>query len=116
MSDIKTYNINNLNQKSLTIKGGDSSQNAFNIDAHTSTNMKVKRPKVQPNDVLITLPDKKPFYDKEATKRLQAINTDIYENAVKEKDKHEFSFKRYFTIFGIMALLTAAITYLCKRK
>ena len=46
---------------------------------------------------------------------MQSINTDIYEGAVKEKEKHEFSIKRYFTIFGIIALITAAIAYLRKK-
>ena len=114
MTDIKTYNINNLNQNSFTLKGDDTSQNAYNFNAHTSTSMKIKRPKVDPNDLKVILPDKKPFSDKEATKRMQAINTDIYEGATKEKQKHEFNLKRYFTIFGIMALLTAAIT--CFRR
>ena len=114
MTEIKTYNINNLNYNHPSIRGGDNSQGSFNLEAHTSTNMKVKRPKVSPNDIKITLPDKKPFSDKEATKRMQAINTDIYEGAVKEKEKHEFNFKRYFTIFGIIALLTAAIA--CFRR
>lgn len=83
--------------------------NTYNLEAHTSTNMKVKRPKITPNDLAIILPQKKPFSDKEATKRMQAINTDIYEGAVKEKEKHEFNLKRYFTIFGIIALLAAVL-------
>lgn len=116
MTKIQTYNINNLNYQSPTIKGGDNSQDSLNVEAHTSTSMKVKRPKVEPNDITITLPDKKPFSDKEATKRMQSINTDIYEGAVKEKEKHEFNLKRYFTIFGIIALITAAIAYLRKGK
>ena len=116
MPDIQTYNINNLNNKSPAIKGGDNSQNVLNLEAHTTTSMKVKRPKVTPNDLAITLPTKKPFSDKEATKRMQAINTDIYESATKEKEKHEFNLKRYFTIFGIMALIAAAIAYLRRGK
>lgn len=107
MNDIQTYNINNLNYKSPQIKGGDNSEAQYNIEAHTSTNMKVKRPKVTPNDLTTILPVKRPFSDKEATKKMQAINTDIYEGAVKEKEKHEFNLKRFFTIFGIIALITA---------
>ena len=116
MTEIQTYNINNLNYNHPSIRGGDNSQDSLNLEAHTSTNMKVKRPKVSPNDLTIILPDKKPFSDKEATKRMQTINTDIYEGTVKEKEKHEFNFKRYLSIFGIMALLTAAIAYFRRGK
>jgi len=116
MNDIQTYNINNQNSKSPQIKGGGNSECSYNIEAHTSSNMKVKRPKVTPNDLAITLHQKPVFSDREATKRMQAINTDIYEGAVKEKEKHEFNLKRFFTIFGIIALLTGAIAYFRKGR
>lgn len=116
MSDIQTYNINNQISYSPQIRGGDNSTPSYQLEAHTSTKMKVKRPKVTPNDLKLILPDKKPFSDAEATKRIQSINTDIYEGAKQEKEKHEFNFKRYFTIFGILALLTAAIAYFRKGK
>lgn len=90
--------------------------NTYNLEAHTSTNMKVKRPKISPNDLAMILPKKKPFSDEEATKKMRAINTDIYEGAVKEKEKHEFNLKRYFTICGIIALLTAVIGYFRKGR
>lgn len=114
MSKIQTYNINNLD--SLCFKGRDNPNEAFNLEAHTSTNMKVKRPKVTPNDLVLVQTGKKPFSDAEATKKIQSINTDIYEGAKQEKEKHEFNFKRYFTIFGIIALITAAYTYFRKGK
>ena len=90
--------------------------NPFILEAHSSKNMKVKRPKVQPNDIKMMLPAQKTFSDREATKKMQAINTDIYESAKKEKEQHEFNTKRYFTIFGILALLTAAIAYFRKGR
>ena len=111
MTDIQTYNYNNSPPNFRS-----KNEENFNLEAHTSTNMKVKRPKVTPNDLNVMLSNKPVFSDKEATKRMQAINTDIYEGAVKEKEKHEFNLKRYFTIFGILALLTAAITYFRKSK
>ena len=116
MSDIQTYNINNpsLNAASLPVIKGEGVP--LQLEAHTSCNMKVKRPKVTPNDISFTLPVHKTFSDSEATKRMQAINTDIYEGAKKEKEKHEFNIKRYFTIFGILALLTAAIAYFRKGR
>ncbi len=116
MSDIQTYNINNPIPRSPQIKGGENQMQSYQLEAHNSKDMKVKRPKVSPNDLKLILPEKKPYSDIEATKRIQSINTDIYEGAQKEKEKHEFNFKRYFTIFGILALLTAAIGYFRKGK
>ncbi len=111
MSDIQTYNYNN-SPPNFRSQG----ENGLNLDAHTSTDMKVKRPKISPNDLTVMLQNKPVFSDKEATKRMQAINTDIYEGAKKEKEKHEFNFKRYFTIFGIIVLLTTAFAYFRKGK
>lgn len=116
MSDIQTYNINNPILASPQIKGGDNKVQSYQLEAHNSKNMKVKRPKVSPNDLKLILQNKKPYSDAEATKRIQSINTDIYESAKQEKEKHEFNLKRYFTIFGILALLTAAIGYFRKGK
>ena len=116
MSDIQTYNINNPIPVSPQLRGGDSKTQSYQLEAHTSANMKVKRPKVTPNDLKLILPNKKPFSDAEATKKIQSINTDIYEGAKQEKEQHEFKFKRYFTIFGILALLTAAISYFRKGR
>ena len=116
MTDIQTYNINNPISNSPQKYGDDSLSNSYQLEAHTSANMKVKRPKVTPNNLNLILPNKKPFSDTEATKKIQAINTDIYEGAVKEKEKHEFNLKRYFTIFGILALLTAAAAYFRKGR
>ena len=111
MSEVGVYNYQKTvsSRANPVMKGGENE--AYNLEAHTSTNMKVKRPKITPNDLTMVLPQRKPFSDEEATKKIRAINTDIYEGAVKEKEKHEFNLKRYFTIFGIIALLTAALGY-----
>ena len=118
MTDIQTYNSNNLNsgQKFSVLQPADGRSLNFGEDSHVSTNMKVKRPKVTPNDLKFILPSKKTFSDADATKKIQAINTDIYEGAKNEKEKHEFNTKRYFTIFGILALLTAALSYFRKGR
>ena len=113
MNEFQTYNVNQSFPASNSQFG--SNDGMFNIDSYNSTNMKVKKPKVTANDLQVPLPSKKLFSDSDATKRIQAINTDIYESATKEKEKHEFNFKRYFTIFGIIAVLTAAIAYFRKR-
>ena len=112
MNDVSTHNQNSLSASTAFLSKNDGD---MNLDAHTSSNMKVKRPKIVANNLSSPLLTKKYFSDKEATKRMQSINTDIYEGAVKEKEKHEFSLKRYFTIFGIIALITAAIHYFRKR-
>ncbi len=108
-------NINNYSSISPpSIKGGNNE--AFVIEAHTSDNMKVSRPKITEADLKYTLPQENRYYsDKAANKRLQEINSDIYIGTKKEKTIHDFNFKRYFTIFGIIGLLTAAFTYFGKK-
>ena len=116
MKEVNTYNYNKLpTQPNPVMRGGENNE-SMRLEAHTSSNMKVKRPKITPNDLSLVPSGKMPFSDREATKKIQAINTDIYEGAKQEKEKHEFNFKRYFTIFGIIALLTAACAYLRKGK
>ena len=115
MSEVNTYNYNNTSPPGPVMRSGENNE-AFNLEAHTSANMKVKRPKVTPNDLKLIQSGKKLFSDAEATKKIQSINTDIYEGAKQEKEKHEFNFKRYFTIFGIIALLTAAYSYFRKGR
>ena len=115
MQDIQnnynTYSISN----SPPIKSGEKMPVQFNIEAHTSNNMKVEQPKVTAN-FLQSLPVNNRYSYKEADNQLKQINADIYEGTKKEKSKHEFNSKRYFTIFGILSLLTVAITCFRKRK
>ena len=111
MTDIQNYSNNML---SPPIKGGESV--SFNLDAHTTSNMKLERPKVNSADFNSAIKNYNKYSHLESTKHLQEINNDIYQRAHKEKEKHEFNFKRYFTIFGIIGLLTAAIAYFRKGK
>jgi hypothetical protein len=115
MNEINTHTNNYLSTPN-PVPTGEGKTERFNLEAHTSKDMKVKRPKITQNDLTFVVPEKKLFSDREATKRMQAINTDIYEGAKQEKEKHVFNFKRYFTIFGILALLTAAIGYFRRGK
>ena len=111
-----TYNNNSPPLKSVnSFHQGEQNNGLMSLEAHSSKNMKVKRPKITVNELTASLPVQKVFSDKEATKRMQAINTDIYEGAKKEKEKHEFNLKRYATIFGIITLLAAAIAYFRKK-
>lgn len=80
-----------------------------NIDAHYSTDMKVKRPVVKATDAPLSIPKHKLFSTQEADKKIKSINTDIYEGAQKEKAKNDFKKSLYFKIFGGIVLLTAGI-------
>jgi hypothetical protein len=105
-------NNNSINYSLSTAKG----DNGLILEAHNSPKMKLDRPKITAADFsqkLLT--DKTSYSKKEADKRLKILNNDIYQGAKKEKDKHEFNFKRYFTIFGILALLAAALGYFRKK-
>jgi len=108
VTDIRTYNQNN--NYSPAFLGEDGSI----IGAHTTSNMKLERPKVNSADFNIALNNYSKYSHLESNKQLKEINKDIYQRTKKEKGKHEFNFKRYFTIFGILGLLTAAIT--CFRR
>ena len=101
----------NIVSNSVPIKGSGGIDESFIIEAHNSNNMKLERPKVSANNILTNLPAKKTFSDKEASAKLKQINQDIYQGTKKEKSKYEFNLKRYFTIFGVLALATAIITY-----
>ena len=81
----------------------------YNIEAHYSNDMKVKRPKVTSFEAPPEIPKHKLFSDKDASKKMQQINTDIYEGSTKEKSQHEFNRKLYFKIFGGITLATAGI-------
>ena len=107
MSDVQTNNFNNLMSPQFT---GDKS-NALNLEAHTTSNMKLERPKVTSADFKNTLNNYSKYSHTESKKQLKAIDKDIYQRAQKEKERHEFNFKHYFTICGIVALLAGAIAY-----
>jgi len=85
-----------------------------NIDANYSTNMKVAKPKISAYEAPPELPKHHLFSDKDANQKIQKINTDIYEGAAKEKANHEFSFSKFFKIFGGITL--TALVIACIRK
>ena len=59
-----------------------------NLNAHYSANTKVKRPANIVANAPSTLPNNKmPYYDSEATKRMQSINESIYNDYKAEKQK-----------------------------
>lgn len=84
------------------------------LEAHYSTETKVKRPKLVAAEAPASLPKQVLFSNQDADKRMQQINTDIYEGAKKEKTKNDFDKKLYFKIFGGVTLLTAGIAGIYK--
>ena len=89
---------------------GQNKNGGINIDAHYSDNMKVKRPKIDPNSIKIVVPKQKSFSDEDANKRIQNLNSDIYESYKKEKSSHEFNFKTFFKLVAAFVLAAAGIT------
>ena len=79
------------------------------LEAHYTTESKVNRPKSMVAEAPAMLPKHNLFSNKEADKRIYAINSDIYEGAKKEQKKNEFDKALYFKIFGGVTLLTAGI-------
>ena len=78
--------------------------------------MKLKRPKVT-NSLPPQLIQTKHLYKPSDTENyMKNLNIDIYEDTQKETANNGFNFKRYFTIFGIITLITAAIAYFRKGK
>ena len=114
----------------------------YELKAHASDDMKAKRPNIHNNELPAIIPEKVIYSDYEANNKLRRINNEIYKEAKdgkdisqfklkplnmdifeqktvkenKENNKHGFNLKRYFTIFGIISLLTAAITYFRRGK
>ena len=84
------------------------------LEAHYSTETKVKRPKLVAAEAPASLPKQVLFSNQDADKRMQQINTDRYEGAKKEKAKNDFDKKLYFKIFGGVTLLTAGIAGIYK--
>lgn len=56
-----------------------------NLDAHTSANMKVTKPRIVVADASSNIPKMTMFSDIEANKRVKEINNDIYESTVNTK-------------------------------
>lgn len=84
------------------------------IEAHYTTETKVKRPINTVAEAPAALPKHHLFSDKDAQQKINSINTDIYEGTKKEKTKHEFNKSLYFKIFGGVALFTAGIAGISK--
>ena len=79
------------------------------LEAHYTNDIKVRRPKLTEASAPNSLPSRVLFSDREATKKMQSINTDIYEGTKKEKQKNEFNKSLYFKIFGGVLLAAAAV-------
>lgn len=74
------------------------------LEAHYTNDIKVRRPKLTEASAPNSLPSRVLFSDREATKKMQSINTDIYEGTKKEKQKNEFNKSLYFKILAVFCL------------
>lgn len=86
------------------------------IEAHYSKDTKASKPKIAEALAPLALPSRTLFSDREATKKMQAINVDIYQGTKKEKQKHEFNKSLYFKIFGGVVLTAATIAGIRKLR
>ena len=86
------------------------------LEGHYSTQAKVKRPKTAVAQAPAVLPKHKLFSEKEAEKRINSINNDIYTGTLDEKKKKDFNRSLYFKIFGGVAAATAGIAGINKIK
>ncbi len=141
MNDIQQNNYTEQFSSYAQTANKNSQLEQYELKAHESDSMKVKPPNVSHNELPALIPQKVVYSDYEANKKLERINNEIFKEANggmdisqfrlkplnedifvqktsenKENKKHGFNLKRYFTIFGIIALLTTAISYFCRRK
>ena len=90
-------------------------QNNINTGSYNSTNMKVSRPKISAANITAKI-DSGKFDDKAATRKMQNINSDIYENARKEKSNHGFSFKSFIKVFSGVVLTALSLAGIYKLR
>lgn len=103
-----SYNLNA--PPSLRGSGKSQPDSGSIVEAHYSDNMKVQRPRISPEAIKITIPEQKNIYsDKEATRKVQELNSDIYINQQKEKSNHDFNFKTYLKVIAAFLLAAAGI-------
>ena len=67
-----------------------------NLNAHYTTNSKVQRPLRNVAVANTNLPHTHVFDDRDANKRLSAINNDIYTGAKREKRRKDYAFGKIF--------------------
>lgn len=115
MDTISDNTINYVTSRAAP-SNGVSSDNAYNIEAHTTNNMKLGRPNVTSSMAPPLIQTKHLYKPSDAENYMKQLNTDIYVDTQKEKSNNGFNFKRYFTIFGIIALITAAVAYFRRGK
>ncbi len=76
----------------------------INLNSHYSTNSKVDRPNRPVAMAPTSLPKAHLFNDKDANKRMKAINQDIYVDSKKEERKSGITFLKIFGAF-VLAIL-----------
>lgn len=91
----------------------DSTQN-FNLNSYYSSDTKIKHPTKNIAQAPIILPKAYSFSDKDADRKMQFINADIYTKTKQENAEHKFNKKTFFKIFSCVTL--AILGFLGFRK
>ncbi|MBQ7764484.1 hypothetical protein IJ384_03830 [bacterium] len=81
--------------------------NTQNLNAHYSTNAKVQRPPKKAVTAPNTLPTMHLYNDRDANKRIKALNQDIYNDSKIEEKRNAFNFAKVFggIVLAILAIL-----------
>jgi hypothetical protein len=84
--------------------------NNQNLNAHYSSNAKVQRSTKSIANAPSSLPNNKmPYYDKDATKRMQAINDSIYKDYQAEKKQNSSSAVKFVSATALAILCALGI-------
>ena len=87
----------------------------FNIEAHYTNNPKVTINKSVNKNLPKQFPERHILTDEELSKRIDAINQDIYVNTKQEEIKTAKNFSKLF-IISIISILTFFGLYKCFKK
>lgn len=86
----------------------------FNLSAHYTDKIKLEQPKLSVAQAPMNLPKIQLFSDKEADRKMQFINNDIYIGTKKEKANNEFNKNLYLKIFAICGLVFTGVACFSK--
>jgi hypothetical protein len=86
-----------------------------NLNAHYSSSVKVQRPKKTVAEAPPFVPNKMPYYDNEATVRMQNINNSIYKDYQAEKKKEAFGVIKFVFTTAIVILGFLGLKHIFKK-
>ena len=88
----------------------------INLNSHYSTNSKVDRPNRPVAMAPTSLPKAHLFNDKDANKRMKAINRDIYVDSKKEENSAGIKFLKFFGILVGAILMIKGLKNIFKKS